>query len=232
LEWRQRGIDQFEATQTHLDGRQSQIHTGMPGVIVSYDATKLTAVVQPALQAFQRNTDGTITPLTIANIPDVPVHFPGGGGHMLSFPVKAGDECWLSFSERSIDNWHQQGGVQKPSDWRMHDITDAVAHVGLRSQPKVPGGGSDLLRNSGAPVSATTVQLRSDDGMLLVELDPQGGKVTVKSANEIVLDCPKVTVTGRIECKGEVTGKFGSGGSVGLTTHRHTAGEPPPIGGS
>jgi hypothetical protein len=221
LEWRQRGVDQFEAMQTHLDGRQSQIHTGMPGVIVSFDPAKLTAVVQPALHAFQKNPDGTTTNLQITNIPDVPVHFPGGGGHTLTFPVKAGDECWISFSERSLDNWHQQGGLQSPSDHRMHDLNDAVVHVGLRSQTKLPSGG----------VSPSTVQLRSDDGTTFIDLDGAGNKVTVKTATEIVLDCPKVTVTGNIECKGEVTAKMG-GSHVTMSQHKHTAGEPPPMGGT
>jgi hypothetical protein len=171
LEWRQRHTDRLEAIQTHLDGRQAQIHTGMPGIIVSFDAKAITAVVQPAIQAIQRMTDGTRQPVSIAQIHDVPVHFPGGGGFTLSFPVKAGDECWISFAERSIDNWHQQGGVQQPSDWRMHDITDAVAHVGVRSQTNLPAGG----------VSATTTQLRSDDGTVVIELDTNTIKLTAEN---------------------------------------------------
>lgn len=231
LEWRQRGVDPFEAMQTHLDGRQSQIHTGMPGVIVSFDPVKMTAVVQPALQGMQRNKDGTTEAITITKIPDVPVHFPGGGGHTLTFPVKAGDECWIAFSERNLDNWHQQGGVQRPGDYRMHDINDCVAHVGLRSQQSLPEGGAN----------PNTVQLRSDDGRSFIELDGAGGKMTMKCPLEITLDVPKVTVTGIIDVKGQgggsgnvatfagslaATGEVISrsgGGSVNLPTHTHPA---------
>ena len=169
LDLRQTTADDLEALQTVLDGRQAQIHTGMPGIIVSFNATAVTAVVQPAIQAIQSKPDGTRQPMSISPIHDVPVHFPGGGGHTLTFPVKPGDECWLSFSERSIDNWFQHGGTLQPSDWRMHDITDAVAHVGVRSQPNLPAGGVD----------PDTVQLRSDDKKTVVQVDGKNQAITL-----------------------------------------------------
>jgi hypothetical protein len=187
LDIRQRFADRVEALQAALDGRQAQLHTGMPGQIVSYNPATMTAVVQPSLQAFQTLPDGTVQLVTIRPIEDVPVHFPGGGGFTLTFPVKPGDDCWIKFSERSLDNWYQHGGVQQPSDWRMHDITDAVAEVGVRSQPKVPGN-----------VSGTTTQLRSDDGTMVVDMNPANATMTLTAPTQIVLDTPSVTVTGVI----------------------------------
>ncbi len=199
LDQRERYADDLETVQTGHDARQAQIHTGMPGIIVSFNAQTITAVVQPALQGFAEQIDGTRAPLTIAPIHDVPVHFPGGGGFTLSFPVKAGDECWISFSERSIDNWHQVGGVQTPSDWRMHDINDAVAHVGLRSQAKLPPGG----------VSATTTQLRSDDGTVVIELDTDTIKLTAANV-EVGESGGKFGVMGAAPiARGTITGSYG-----------------------
>lgn len=196
IEWRQRHTDPYEARESHHDRRQAAMHTGMPGTIVSYDASTMTAVVQPSLQGIQTEIDGTRTMVDITPIPDVPVHFPGGGGYLLTFPVKPGDECWIKFSERSIDNWHQHGGQQAPSDWRMHDINDAVCEVGIRSQPNVPGGQAST--RDAKPVSASTVQLRSDDGNLFVEMDSGGGLLRIVSPTKVRMECPRLEVTGDI----------------------------------
>lgn len=248
LGWNERFNDDIESIEDHLDGRQSQIHTTMPGTIVSYNPTTMTAVVQPALQVIHTQIDGTRQPTTITTISDVPVMFPGGGSHLLTFPVTAGDDCLIVFAERSIDNWFAHGGTQQPSDWRMHDINDAFVLVGTRSQPNVPGGGSS---RSGTPVSATSVQLRSDDGTMVVDLNPATNKITMTAPMEIVLDTPKVTVTGVINvtntkggggavgtftgalnATGEITAKSGGSASVTVTQHRHPANNSPPTPGT
>ena len=210
LPWAQRYDDQLEAMQAHLDGRQSQIHTSMPGNIVSFDPKTMTATVRPAIQAMVRQRDRTRKPQDIEAIRDVPVHFPAGGGYTLTFSVKSGDECLIVFNERSIDNWHQHGGQQQPSDLRMHDINDAVVHVGLRSQPNV-------IPN----VHAENVQMRSDDGQRYVEIDNTrntiktvcgqvtsthdgtGNVVEIAAPTEIRLMTPRVVVSGVIDVLGQ-----------------------------
>lgn len=175
---RQIRADPLETARANEDGRQAQLHTAMPGFIVSYNAQTMTATVQPSIQGIQRMRDGTTKPVTISPIQDVPVHFPGGGGHTLTFPVAANDECLIIFSERNIDAWYQHGGVQAPLDWRMHDITDAFALVGIKSQPNVLGSGG------GAPqASNDTVQLRSNDGQTVVQIDGPNQAVTVSAGN-------------------------------------------------
>lgn len=236
---RQRSIDTTEMHRTIADAHQATINTAMPGIIVSYDAAKMTARVTPAIQANQMNQDGTITPTQITDLPDVPVHFPGGGGHTLTFPVKAGDDCLLVFSQRSIDFWHQLGGVQKQVDRRMHDINDAICLVGVRSQPALPSGGA----------SPTSVQLRSDDGRMVVDLNPETGSMSLKSPMEVHIDSPLLRVSGQIrteggtgsadiisqgnfQATGEITAKAGTAASVTVSQHRHPAVNTPPTPGT
>jgi hypothetical protein len=190
LEWRQRYADDIETIQTHLDGRQAQIHTAMPGKIVSYDPAKMTVSVQVAIQAVHQQIDGTNAAVTIHPIADVPVHFPGGGGHTMTFPIKPDDECLVIFSERNIDAWHQHGGVQLPIDYRMHDINDCFVLVGTRSQPRT-------LSN----VSPNTVQLRSDDGTSYIEINGAAGGVTIHckditltASGSVTIKSPKVDI--------------------------------------
>lgn len=173
LDNRERYSDHLEAQQSALDGRQAQMHTGMPGSIISYNANTQTAVVQLAIQAIQTQKDGTRKNVTIAPIQDVPVIFPTGGGHTLTFPISAGDECWVAFSQRNIDAWFQQGGQKPPPDWRMHDINDAVCLVGLRNQG----------RALNPPANNSTTQLRTDDGHTVVQIDGPNQAITLSAGN-------------------------------------------------
>lgn len=158
--------DADAGVRAHVQASRVDTHTSMPGVVQSFDAAKQTAVVRPAVQRFFRG-DG-FKPLP--DLFDVPVIFPRGGGFVLTFPVKQGDECILHFSERAIDNWHATGKVSEPSEFRTHDLSDACAHVGISSLPNVV---KDFNTNA--------VELRSLDGGSLVSID-NGGNVKVSSA--------------------------------------------------
>lgn len=110
-------------------------------------------------------------------------------GVTLTFPVQPGDECLIVFTSRGFDNWWQSGGIQPPMEARMHDLSDGFVFLGFRSQPR-------KLSN----VSTTTCQLRSDDGVTLVELDAKNQTVNIRdnaNVNHIVLDIKnqKVNVT-------------------------------------
>lgn len=121
-----------EAHAAQIEGRLKDLHTCLPGIIASFDPATQTASVQPAIKRIFTERGAVNLPLCV----DVPVAFPGGGDFFLTFPVKPGDECILLFSERAIDNWHVSGGTQPPAEYRMHDLSDGIAIVGLNSQPK------------------------------------------------------------------------------------------------
>lgn len=212
-----------EMHQSALDGRQAQIHTAMPGHIVSYNPAAMTVTVQPDIQGVLRNPDGTKLMVAISPIADVPVCFPGGGGHILTFPIGPGDDCLIMFAERSIDNWFQHGGTQSPSDFRMHDINDAFVLVGVRSQPKRLGA-SGTTRAAAPPASAGTVQLRSDDGQTYIEIDGAGHAVNVRCPGTIQLDCVTLHVTGTIMCDSEVFAQANTMGFVTLSKHHNHQG--------
>lgn len=105
----------------------NNVHTALPGAIVSYDYTTQKATVQPLLNKYW--TDGTFSPLP--ELPNVPIIFPRAGGASLTFPVVEGDTCLLLFTERSIDQWLYSGGQVSTADSRKFDLSDAVAIMGL-----------------------------------------------------------------------------------------------------
>lgn len=115
-----------------MDAALKNLHTSIPGIIISFDPDNQSASVQPAIRRIFTEAGAVNLPPCV----DVPVQFPSGGNFVLTFPVTTGDECILLFSERAIDFWWVNGGVQLPAEYRLHDLSDAMAIVGLRSNPR------------------------------------------------------------------------------------------------
>lgn len=193
MDQRERAGDPMEALRVAMDGREAQTWQGGPGIIQSFNAVKMTCVVQPAVQG--RNTDPSGKTIFV-NLPlllDVPVVFQSGGGATLTFGIGPGDECWFSIADRCIDAWWQQGGIQPDPEVRMHDLSDAFAFVGPRSQPRVLGG-----------ISTTTAQLRADDGATVIELDPVGQKINLTAPGGSTINAD-TTINGALHVTGAVT---------------------------
>lgn len=154
---------------------KSEIHVSMPAKVVSFDEDKQTAVVQPLVRdkILNRST-GDVGFVKLPIIQDVPVCFPSGGGFTLTMPVGAGDEVLLVFTDTSFDSWWARGDVQNWVDLRRHDLSDAVAVLGMRSKPNV----IDSVITDGA-------ELRNDGGDV---------KVQIKNG-QLVLDYKGKTVT-------------------------------------
>lgn len=188
------------AMDTALDTRIKRLHTALPGRIVAFDTARQVASVQPMIE--QQLMDGSRQPLPM--LPDVPVQFPRGGGFVLTFPVKPGDECLLVFNERCIDGWWHSGASSEPLDYRQHDLSDAVAVMGISSLPQV------------VPAFATdAVELRRLDGSAYVRLD-EGGTLTLDGA-KVLIKCPVVFEAG-MTGKGDVV-------SSGISLERHLHGQ-------
>lgn len=54
-----------------------------------------------------------------------------------TFPLTEGMECVLLFNDREIESWFINGGQNIEAYPRMHDLTDAIAIVGIRSLPNM-----------------------------------------------------------------------------------------------
>lgn len=98
------------------------VHTSLPGIVVSYDANSNKATIQPAL-----NKNFTSGPMPMPILESVPIMFPKN----ITFPVQPGDYVLLIFVERSIDLWLSVGGQVTPTDPRKFDLSDAIAIPGL-----------------------------------------------------------------------------------------------------
>jgi len=59
-----------------------------------------------------------------------------------------------------------------------------------------------------------------------VKLSADG--IELEDSTQIILRSPKIVMDGEVVATGEITAKFGTGGSVGLSTHRHPGINQPP----
>lgn len=199
---------------TAMNGRLAGVWTALPGIVQAFDPERVTAEVQIAILGEIQRPDGTTEQVNLPLLVDCPVVFPRGGGCTLTFPVRAGDECLVVFASRCIDAWWQQGGTQPAMEPRMHDLSDGFVLVGPQSQPAKIGA-----------ISTSAVQLRSDDGTALIEIDPASHRIRAQTSGDIEataagamrLTAPTITLTGAVTIDGPlVQGKGAQGGAASM----------------
>lgn len=163
--------DNEEAQRLAMEGNQAGLWTAMPGVVQSVDLTKLTCVVQLAIQGRFEDPTGAVNYVNIGVLHDCPIVFPSAGGFTITMPMAAGDEVLVVFASRCIDSWWQNGGyANKPMEFRMHDLSDGFAIPGPRSQPRVL-----------TSVSNSEIQIRNDAGDTYLSITATG-KIGFKNA--------------------------------------------------
>ena len=118
---------------TTLDSLKADILSGLNvvkvGKINSFDGTKKTAEIQILFKRMLPDESVVSFPVLV----DCPVYTPQGGGGALEFPIAAGDNCLVLFSDRNIDAWFRTGAEGLPFDGRVHDLSDGFALVGVNS---------------------------------------------------------------------------------------------------
>lgn len=115
----------------------NEVHTAMPGEIISFDAEGGVATVKPSGRFV--TSDGK--ELDYPVITEAPVAFPfcQSAGVGIVFPVKKGDSCIIIISEVELDAW--RSGAESEGSLRF-DLTSAMVIPGLLD------GGSDLAEKA------------------------------------------------------------------------------------
>lgn len=167
---------------------KKSINCAKVGVVQAWDAADNTVTVKVAFQQVTSvMPDGSKTLSEYPLLLKVPVCFPSGGGFTLTFPIAAGDECLVVFNDRQLDSWFVNGAGLPPETPRLHDLSDGIAFVGIRSTPRALPA-----------INATGAQLRSDDGTTFVEVDD--GRVKIHGGTIYQWDChgygQRITWTG------------------------------------
>lgn len=177
----------------------SEVYTTLPGEVVAYDGTHVTA--RPALAKRLANGD-VLSPPQIVHVPVCwPVGDVNGAQALISVPLKPGDPIKLSFSARALENW-LAGSNGPPDDPRQFDLSDAFATPVVR-----PG-----------TVAADTENVSIQHGPGTLKLSPQGDlTINVKTWT---VNMETGTFNGPLTVNGLLTytqGMNGSGGESGET---------------
>ena len=106
------------------------VHTAVPGTIVSFDPDKVEATVQPTAKF--RKPDGT--QIDFPQIHEVPVFFPQAVGQKvtITWHVEPGDEVTIFFLEQALDQWRT--GAEAKTELRF-DLQNAFCMTGLAPKP-------------------------------------------------------------------------------------------------
>ena len=170
-----------EITRKALDKVKFDIRVCSPGIIQSFDPDALTCVVQLAIRE-KLNITGKISSVDVPPLLDVPVQIVGTADYFITFPIVEGTECLVVFGDNCMDAWWQSGGIQEQLEKRRHDLSDAFAIIGPRSQV-----------NLFTDYSTTDVQLRNKSGAAVVGIAPSNvinitttGNVNIGSGNVII----------------------------------------------
>ena len=118
----------------------SKINCVSIGVIQSFDAPSQTASIKISFQRLVKeanplgdsySSDKIYEYPVLVNCPVVVLN---GGGAYISFPIALGDSCIVLFCDRDIDGWFEDGQAHIPNSERMHDLSDGIAIIGIRSK--------------------------------------------------------------------------------------------------
>lgn len=112
----------------------SSLHCALPGTVEAWDPETQTADIRPAARPQNRRNGSNPKPLPVLR--DVPVFLPRGLESQCV--ISPGDGCLVIFSDYPLDAW-LTGDETAPTPDRRHDLSDAVAFVGI-SIPKTNGG--------------------------------------------------------------------------------------------
>lgn len=192
------------------------VHTSIPGIIDSFDPATQTAKVTPSVKRVLKGG----REIQLTQITDVPVYFMRAGGFVITHPVTKGMECWIHFSERSIDSWKKFGDIRVPNDKRMHDITDAFIVPCVTSQinpiESFDNQNVNIINTGSEKVSKITLK-PSGEVEITGESLKLNGDVTVDGKIEATGD---ITTPGSVVAETEVTAGP-EAAAVNLTTHTH-----------
>lgn len=182
------------------------------GTIQEFNAETQTATVKINFKRMINNELRDYSALV-----DVPCVVLNGGGGGITFPIKGGDVCVLLFNDRNIDNWFATGAVMQPDTTRTHDLSDAIALVGINS---LATSIKDYL-TSGVKIWYNGAQIKLEDGSITITdgqgvVSLQNGNITV-TGQTMTVNAPAVTFSGNVA----VSGSLMQGGKDVGANHTH-----------
>lgn len=164
-----------------VENRLKSLRTQTPGIIQSFDASTGRAEIQPAIKSVLV-TGGETRFVALPKVINCPIGNLKAGGFVVTLPVKAGDECMICFTERSLDAWIKFGDIRQPNDLRLHSISDAYFIPMSTSEPKATQN-----------YDVDNMVLRNEANDLKITLDTMGN-ITIDATQKVTVNASDVEV--------------------------------------
>lgn len=117
-------IELVEILQQAFRGEREDLHTALPGQVVTYDPMTQLADVQLMIKRPVFDDTGVRqTGESFPILPSVPVRWPQAGGYAFVLPMQPGDFVWVEFSESGTGEFRVTGQESEPFDVSRHTIT-------------------------------------------------------------------------------------------------------------
>lgn len=175
---------------------QGQVDDMLPCQVISVTSDRKYVSVQPMILVVTTR-DETVVRAPAAKIP---VYTPGGGGFVISCPIKATDFGWLKANDRDISLFLQSMKNSSPNTARMHSFSDAIF----------------------LPQILADYVIDSDDTDSMIISSLNGTVRVALSSNKITLTAPNIEIDSNLLINGDlnVTGTT-VGNGINLNTHVH-----------
>jgi len=169
--------------------------------------------VLPAIQQI-RDVDGTRQYVDIPKLTNVPIVLPCSNalGLSITMPIKKGDELILLVSDRSLDNWQLNGGIQRPADEteiRHHDLSDCLCIPSALTIAAL-----DTYNNSAVEIGSPSVNVTVTPQDVVINaknVTVNAEQAVAVNCNAASIDCDSLTATTQ-------TATIDAAASVDITT--------------
>jgi hypothetical protein len=148
----------------------------LPAQVISYDRDTNRAEVQILLTIL--TTDGSQVPRP--KVASVPVIIMGGGGFVLSFPLKPGNLGWILANDRDISAFLQNYTQSPPNTNRIKNFSDGVFIPDVMTGTTFAGSDSDAF------------VLQSLDGLTKISISDT--EINIVSPTQININSPAISI--------------------------------------
>lgn len=171
----------------------NEIHTALPGNIVSFNPASGMATVRPE----GKYTTSSGKKLAYPAISDCPVVFPycQSGGIGIAFPVVSGDSCLIIISEVELDEW--RSGASSDASLR-YDLSSAICIPGLLD------GGAELVQKA---INQNAAVIGAGDTQVVVSsssVSVVAGEKKIQVSDSGIDIVGNLTVDGNVKATGSI----------------------------
>lgn len=188
------------------------------GIIESYNEyTQIAQINLVNKLMLSQNYDGSQVSKNYAPL-FCKVWFFGWGDIRITHPVLNGQECIVLISDRELESWYINGGINPLKYTRSHDFSDGIAIVGLTSKVNIKENAKTSQNSLDLLYNLTSIIL-NDDGITNNGNTIINGNTTI---NGDVVFNGNLQVNGTISATGNITSNgdiIASG--ISLKNHVH-----------